>query len=154
MLNATKIIKEYVTPKSIAVFSKEKQQLIIGYSQIHGVYNGLVWDKEQQEADFRHQLVNIARILDHNFIGLLTNHQRSALISLIHDIGMEEFLRSDIPSWIVKRNYILVSNHFMYYNKCGRVVSIKKVERRRKEQELFNSLPILKASIERMREMV
>ena len=138
MEQSINLIKEYVTPVARATYDTKRKLWYIGYNQTYGVYNGLSWDKEQIDADLWKQVRDIRRVLDHNFGGFLKTHQIVALTSLIHDIGVEEFLHSDIPKFIKAKQYILVSNAFMNFNKDGRVVSVKKAARRRKEQLLFS----------------
>lgn len=129
-------IKEFVTPVTVATYDPKNNSWFIGYKQTYGVYNGLTWSVEQVESDLRKQVRDINRFLAHNFVCLHDN-QVTALISLIHDIGTEAFIASDIPAFISAKRNILAANAFMMFNKEGRSVSIKKVERRRKEQQLF-----------------
>lgn len=139
MRAAINLIKEFVQPVTRATYCQLQDTYYIGYNQTLGVYNGLVWEQEEIEKDLQQQVNNIVKVLTSSFNGLLSEYQQIALISLIHDIGTETFLRSDIPKYIRNKNYILVSNTFLRYNLVHRTVSITKVRRRLKEQAIFNT---------------
>lgn len=139
MRAAINLIKEFVQPVTRATYCPIQDTFYIGYNQTMNVYNGLQWSEEEVEKDLKQQVSTILRVLNASFIGLLKEHHQIALISLIHDIGTEAFLRSDIPKHIRNKNYILVSNAFMRYNLINRTVSITKVRRRLKEQAIFNA---------------
>ena len=133
------LIKEFVTPVTVATYCPIQDTYYIGYNQTLNVYNGLVWTKEQVETDLRHQVNLIRVLLDAYFIGVIKNNHKAALISLIHDIGLETFMKSEFPRHLQNRNYILASNAFLSFNKVARVISIPKTTRRLKEQSIFNT---------------
>jgi GH24 family phage-related lysozyme (muramidase) len=139
MQTAINLIKEFVQPVTKATYCPLQDTYYIGYNQTLGVYNGLSWSQEEADKDLQQQVNNITKVLQSSFMGMLSKHQQVALISLIHDIGTEVFLRSDIPKYIRSSNYILVSNAFLRYNLINRTVSITKVRRRLKEQAIFNT---------------
>ena len=132
------LIKQFTPIILKAEYSKERDTYYIGYNQTLNVYNGLVWTFEQAHEDLVNEVTKIQKVLAANFHGALTQWQSIALTSLIHDIGIEEFLRSDLPKHLRNRNYILASNAFMQFNKRGRVVSVAKATRRKEEQLIFN----------------
>ena len=140
MKNTIELIKLFETPFLYATYCSHKDKYIIGYGQDINVYNGLTWTIEKCEQDLKNQVNTIHKILKFNFEVFLNSNQISALASLIHDIEMETFLKSKIPYYIKDRNFVLVNNAFLMYNKNGRVVTSKKVARRKQEQLLFNSV--------------
>lgn len=129
-------IKEFVTPVTKATYNTKTNTWYIGYAYTEGVYNGLSWSMEQAEEALTKQVSDIIKFLRHNF-ACLTDNQLTALTSLIHDIGTEAFISSDIPALIRVKKYIVAASSFMFFNIEGRSVSAKKAKRRKKEQQLF-----------------
>lgn len=133
------LIKEFVTPVTVATYCPIQDTYYIGYNQTLNVYNGLSWTEAQVEADLKQQVNLIHMLLDAYFIGVIEDNHKVALISLIHDIGPEIFMKSELPRHLRNRNYILASNAFLNFNKVARVISITKTARRLKEQNIFNT---------------
>jgi lysozyme len=131
------IIKEFVAPVLEAAYCAHRQEYYIGYGQTLGVYNGLAWSEQQTEDDLQKQVADIKRVISHNFGGIVTGLQEQALISFIHGIGTEEFLRSDVAKHLKNKKYKLAANGFLQYNRVGRVASVRIANRRKKEQLLF-----------------
>jgi lysozyme len=67
----------------------------------------------------------------------LGNNQLNALVSLVSDIGAGEFTNSQLLAYLNKGNITMAANEFLSLAKDGRVMSIKKVKRRRDEKDLF-----------------
>lgn len=68
---------------------------------------------------------------------ILNENQKAALISLVSDIGYDEFLKSDMLHYIESGNFQVAANNFLKYVTNGRTVSASKVARRNSEKQLF-----------------
>lgn len=72
-------------------------------------------------------------VLDHVPVKL-NQSQFDALISLCHNIGYDNFARSDVIKYLKKGNYVAAANSFLNWNKPQELT-----KRRQKERQLFIS---------------
>jgi GH24 family phage-related lysozyme (muramidase) len=127
-----------LTPVSLVTYTNKEGKIALGYNRTLGIYNGQ--EVTQEEAD--KWLASDVFVL-HKAIGsLLTvkpnKNQERALISLIHDIGLDTFSKSELRRHFNNGNLMLASSEFKIYNTNGRAISVAVVRRRQIEQNIFN----------------
>lgn len=113
---------------------------IIGYGCKQGAYNGLTWSQEQANSNLAGQVRTCGAIIDKHIIVELNNNQKTALISLVHDVGLENLRNSELFNLCNKRNFVMAANAILSFNKIGRTVSVHKSRRRNAEKALFLEL--------------
>ena len=110
---------------------------VIGYGCKQGAYNGLTWSQKQADDNLVGQVRTCGAIIDKHVIVELNNNQKTALISLVHDIGLENLRNSEIFNLCNRRNFVMAANAILTFNKIGRTVSVFKSRRRIAEKTLF-----------------
>lgn len=132
---AVEFIKQHETCRLQADFMQN--EWVIGYNCKQGVYNGLTWTQEQAEAMLAKQVQTAGAIIDKHIFAGLNNNQKVALISLLHDVGLETLRNSEIFNLCNKRNFVMAASTILSFNKIGRTVSVHKSRRRNAEKALF-----------------
>lgn len=110
---------------------------VIGYNCKQGVYNGLVWTNEKAETVLTDHVRSCGAVIDKYVFTELNNNQKTALISLLHDVGLEELRDSNLFDYCNKRNFVMAASIILSFNKAGRAVSVHKSRRRNAEKTLF-----------------
>lgn len=129
-------LKDLYTPLFTAQYVNDKW--IIGYNHDINVFNGLCCTQEQADLFLEQRIRTIEHFIRYNIHVPLSDSKKKALISLIHDIGIEEFSKSNMINLINKKDWIAASNSFLFFNKNNRVVSAKIARRRMIEKNLFD----------------
>lgn len=135
-MTTLQLIKDLYTPIFNARFINDKW--IIGYNHDINVFNGLTCTQEQADIWLVQRIKTIKNFLVCNIHVSLLPNQRKALVSLVHDIGIEEFTKSKLITLINKKDFVNASNNFLFFNKSDRVVSARIARRRMIEKNLFD----------------
>lgn len=79
-------------------------------------------------------------VLEHNFASTLTEVQLEALTSLVHDIGLEVFLDSILPTAIINTRWDIVKSKIFAFTRMNRVASLSSCKRRQEELSLLTGV--------------
>lgn len=108
----------------------------IGYGETHGVHQGMVWTKEQAEADLRTRM-------DREYLpsirGLdvpLNPNQVDALCSFVWNLGPGA-MQWDVGRYLRAREYRAAADALLAYDRAGGQILAGLVGRRQAERRLF-----------------
>jgi GH24 family phage-related lysozyme (muramidase) len=126
-----------LTPLSLVTYSNKRQEVAIGYNHVIGIYNGQECTQEDAEKWLYNDIVSL-KLAVYKYVNVALNrHQERALVSLVHDIGLEEFTKSKLLRHLNNKQFNLASSCFLTYNTNGRAVSVAVLRRRQMEQNIF-----------------
>lgn len=94
--------------------------------------------RDEAEILLRRDLKVACSTVEKSVMGLLTDAQHGALVSLVFNIGSGNFRRSTLLRLLNKGDYEGAANEFPNWRKAGGKVLRGLVRRRAAEQEMFN----------------
>lgn len=127
-----------LTPLQTTIYVNKRGEIAIGYNRTFGVYNGQVCSIKEAERWLLEDITALRRAITTSIGNILNNHQERALISLVHDIGLETFATSKLRQYLLNKQFTLAGSCFLTYNTNKRAVSISVIRRRQIEQNIFN----------------
>ena len=143
-MNLTITTIKDLTPLSLVTYSNKRQEVAIGYNHTIGVYNGMECTQDEADKWLYNDIMSL-KVAIYRYVNVaLTRHQERALVSLVHDIGIEEFANSKLLRHLNNKQFNLASSSFLTYNTNGRAVSVAVLRRRQMEQNIFK----LEASVQ------
>lgn len=131
-------IKRFVQAQLISVKLPDGN-FMVGYGNTINVHSGTAWSQKQAEEDLLAQTERHYKLVLRTFEKKLGKNQIIALASLFMDVGLEEIRKTSLINYVNQGKHALVCNEFLKFNKVGRTVSMKKVQRRKAEIALYNS---------------
>jgi lysozyme len=115
--------------------------LTIGYGTTAGVKEDQVTSEEDAETRLRADLIHFENGIEHFVKVSLTQNQYDALVSLIYNIGLSNFVTSTLRRKLNGGFYQAAADWFLVWNKAtidGKLTSVPGLVRRRmRERELF-----------------
>lgn len=126
-----------LTPVSLVTYTNKNRELALGYNHTLGIYNGQTCTLKEAEAWLYADIDALRRAIVGMIGTHLNKHQERAVISLVHDIGLETFISSKLRHFLTHEQFILAANCFLTYNTNGRAVSVAVLRRRQMEQNIF-----------------
>lgn len=130
--------------KNITGESQVKGTLTIGYGHTSGVKIGQTITKERAEQLLMSDTGWAQETVNQMVKVPLNQSQFDALTSFVYNVGTTNFRTSTLLEYLNKGEYGLASLEFFRWNKSGGKVLQGLVNRRKKEQALFNSEAIVK----------
>lgn len=127
-----------LTPLQTTTYVNKRGELALGYNHTLGVYNGQTCTLKEAETWLYTDINAIRQALRGLITTKLHQHQERALISLVHDIGLDTFIKSKLLENLNKGKFLLAASNFVTYNKNNRTVSVSVIRRRQIEQNIFN----------------
>jgi lysozyme len=112
----------------------------IGYGCTEGIYEGLVWTKEQAEAAFRRELAKHEQFVTQIVTVPLNQNEFDALVSFCYNLGPNN-LRTLVANRLNKNKRMETAKAFPLYDKAGGKVYRGLVRRRYAEAALFAEAP-------------
>ncbi len=112
----------------------------IGYGCTEGIYEGLVWTKEQAEAAFRRELAKHEQFVTQIVTVPLNQNEFDALVSFCYNLGPNN-LRTLVANRLNKNKRMETAKSFPLYDKAGGKVYRGLVRRRYAEAALFAEPP-------------
>lgn len=108
----------------------------IGYGCTEGIYEGLVWTKDQAEAAFRRELAKHEQFVTQIVTVPLNQNEFDALVSFCYNLGPNN-LRTLVANRLNKNKRMETAKAFALYDKAGGKVYRGLVRRRYAEAALF-----------------
>jgi GH24 family phage-related lysozyme (muramidase) len=127
-----------LTTVSLVTYSNKFGEIALGYNHTLGIYNGQECTLKEAEFWLYSDIAALQRVITGTIGTVLNQHQERAVISLVHDIGIETFNKSKLRQYLINKQWGLASSCFLTYNTNGRAVSVAVLRRRQIEQNIFN----------------
>jgi GH24 family phage-related lysozyme (muramidase) len=115
----------------------------IGYGCTDGVYEGLIWTKEQAERELRKEVEANANIVKRVIKVTLNQHQFDALNSFSYNMrgGLSPKRHRSLVNAVNREDWKAAADCFLMYNRSGGVPVRGLTRRREAERKLFMTLP-------------
>jgi len=133
------IIKSFESCKLVAYPDPGTGHLpwTIGYGSTKGVTQGMVITQAQADQRLIDDLLHVEQAVTNAVKVPLTSNQFSALVSLVFNIGLNNFLGHNLLALINQKKYAEAAPHFLLYDKANGVVMEGLLRRRKAEEALF-----------------
>jgi lysozyme len=139
-------------------FHGKKDKWTIGYGCTEGVYEGLVWTKEQSDAAFERELSKFESAVNRLVTVPLNQNQFDALVSFSYNCGIGALQSSSLLKKLNKGDYDGAAGQFQFWNHAGGGVVAGLTQRRASEASLFRKpveplpLPSMPQTVEKRTE--
>jgi lysozyme len=140
-------------------FHGKKDKWTIGYGCTEGVYEGLVWTKEQSDQAFERELSKFESAVNRLVTVPLNQNQFDALVSFSYNCGIGALQSSSLLKKLNKGDYEGAANQFQFWNHAGGGVVAGLTQRRSSEANLFRKpveplpLPSMPQTVEKRTEL-
>lgn len=111
----------------------------IGWGHTLGVHLGMTCTEAQAEQWFLEDMQPVVSVINRIVLAPLTQNQFDALCSLAFNVGIFAFRTSTLVRLLNDRNYAAAANEFVKWDHEGRKEVPGLLNRRKREQALFNT---------------